>query len=164
MHVAFPRAGDVPPPDCLASSLHHDVKTPLLEAADALKCVRECVSKHIITEGGNTSSSDRALDEEESCTRAVAFALEKIDFAREATFPYLQTPTSDLYYNNAYALTSLYWAECCVADAMLKAQQQNSDLVVCKAVTGQASQALRAVDLAILRGGWEAHFSSFEFA
>eukprot|EP00041_Stephanoeca_diplocostata_P030954 m.949733 g.949733 ORF g.949733 m.949733 type:complete len:564 (+) comp23857_c1_seq10:80-1771(+) len=151
--VTFPQAGDVPPPSTLTMVLEPEVRGPLFMAADALKHVRDCTSK--FTAGGDKSSSlmDCAIDADGCCATAVATALEKIDSAREATFPFLQSATNSQSYNDAYALTSLYWAECCVADAVLNTQNPDPGPDHHKKVSAQAAHALRAVDLAILRGG-----------
>ena len=104
-----------PPPQALLQRLgDEEVVTALTSAAKALESAR--------------ANGDKA-------TRAEQLG----DEAREATFPHLQQDEVEECYNEAYALSSLYWAE--------------SKLLTDHGSVETARAALRAIDLAILRGG-----------
>ena len=104
-----------PPPQALLQRLgDEEVVTALTSAAKALESAR--------------ANGDKA-------TRAEQLG----DEAREATFLHLQQDEVEECYNEAYALSSLYWAE--------------SKLLTDHGSVETARAALRAIDLAILRGG-----------
>lgn len=78
---------------------------------------------------------------------AVAQVREAADAARESTFPFLETG-SEPRYCAAYAAASLWFAEASVHEAAAASAAGNS-----VAAGDAAAAALRACDLAILRGG-----------
>jgi hypothetical protein len=97
------------------------------------------------------------------CNAILLRAKQGVDAARESTFPFLDDSAAA---RDAYTLSSLWWAEVCLIEPQLlheeptSAESQHGSAsggAKCSALReakrGAAAAALRACDLALLRGG-----------
>ena len=104
----------------------------------------------LIDAAGNNISAEQCASSSAAaavsclCDKAAAAA----DAARESTFPYLGADVVEPAYNAAYAVASLLYAA-----ALLLRASSNSTNGLAEAVKTDAAGALRALDLAMLRGG-----------
>ena len=98
---------------------------------------------------GVSCFSDKAVanDAVEDPVGTLAEARHLVDLARESTFPFLESSEAA---RSAYALASLWWAELC----LLEAGGWGSEVGKTATTAAEAAAAaLRACDLALLRGG-----------
>ena len=89
----------------------------------------------------------RALREGKPTKESMVEAQQAADAAREATFPYLEDPVRGAAHSAAYSAACCFLAEAQLAELDLTAESDPY------AADGIASSALRALDLALLRGG-----------
>lgn len=117
-----------------------------------------------LTEGQNSLLELRQTGSADAHGNAILLAAKQgVDAARESTFPFLDDSAAA---RDAYALSSLWWAEVCLIEPQLLHGEPTSaeapggnasGAAVCfalrEAQRGAAAAALRACDLALLRGG-----------